>query len=252
MITRRPLPGESVEMYSPIGLKPIDTFTGKAPLGRLRVILDLQDELGQWRETDIKETRTPGDVIAFPALGRSAFTTVPERKYRVRIEAEYYMPFYTKTIPGGTIDGIEFKVFPYNDAIPPKIYPKDSAGIPYLSQVFRELLLVPAPNYPFPAQIMVLRGRVVNNLNQPIVGATVSWRVTEATLSAGGDVKLPGATAHKSGEFCLPIRPTHADHLTMPQEIDAFDPRSNKSTKLTNVIFPKAVKSNQELKIPTP
>ena len=111
---------------------------------------------------------------------------------------------------------------------------------------------MPAPNYPFSAQVLVLRGRVINTRGEPIVGATVSWRVTETTLSAGGDVKLPGASAHRPGEFSLPIRPTHPDHLTKPQEIDALDPRSNKSAKLVGIMIPQAVKSSQTITILTP
>ena len=253
MIRRRPLPGERMELYSPIGLIPIDSFTGKAPLGRLRVILDVRDDLGQWRETDIKETRTPGEVIAFPGLGRNAVATDPPRRYRVRMEAEFYMPFYTRTIPGGTIDGIEFSVFPYNDAVPPENYPADPVQFPnYLSGILRKVILMPAPNYPFSAQVLVLRGRVINSLGKPIVGATVSWRVTETTLSAGGAVKLRGgASSHPPGEFSLPIRPTHPDHLTKLQDIDAVDPRSNKAAKIT-VMIPQAVKLSQTITIPTP
>lgn len=252
MIRRRPLPGERLELYSPIGLIPVDGLTGKNPLGRLRVILDVRDDSGQWRETDIKETRTPAEVIAYPGLGRSASATDPPGLYRVRIEAEFYMPFY-KAVPGGTLDGIEFEVNPYNDAVPPKNHPKNPGGFPvYLSEVLRRVILVPAPNYPFSREILVLRGKVLNSLGEPIVGATVSWRVTEITLSAGGDVKLPGASAHKPGEFSLPIRPTNPDHLTTPQEIDAIDPRSNKSAKLTGVMIPQAVKSSQTITIPTP
>jgi len=252
MIKRRSLLGERLELYSPIGLIPVDSFTGKAPLGRLRVILDVRDDQGQWRETGIKETRTPGEVIAYPGLGRRAAAMDPPRRYRVRIESEFYMPFYTKTL-GGTVDGIEFSVFPYNDAVPPENYPGDPSQFPnYLSVVLRKVMLMPAPNYPFSAQVLVLRGRVINLLGKPIVGATVSWRVTETTLSAGGDVKLPGASAHQPGEFSLPIRPTHPDHLTKPQEIDAVDPRSNKSAKLTGVMIQQAVKSSQTITIPTP
>ena len=250
MIRRRPLPGESLELYSPIGLEPVDSLTGKKPLGRLRVVLDILDEQGRWRETDIKETRTPAEFIAYPGLGRSAVPTDPPRRYRVRIQAEFYMPFYTKT-PGGTQDGIVFSAFPYNDAVPPVDYPPNTTFPDYLRKVLRKVILMPAPNYPFSNQILVLRGRVVNLLGEPIVGATVSWRNTETTLSAGGDVKLPTASAHPPGEFSLPIRPTHPDHLIKPQDIDAFDPRSTKTGKIT-VTIPQAVKKSQTIKIATP
>jgi hypothetical protein len=251
MSKRRPLPGERMELYSPIGLIPVDSFTGKAPLGRLRVILDVRDELGRWRETDIKETRTPSEVIAYPGLGRRAVATDPVRLYRVRIEAEFYMAFYQN--PDGSIDGIKFAVFPYNDDIPPENYPTDPAGFPnYLGLVLRKVILMPAPNYPFSAEVLVLRGKVINSLGEPIVGAKVSWRNTETTLSAGGDVRIPGASAHRPGEFSLPIRPTLKDHLTKEQEIDALDRPSNTNAKLTKVMIPQAVKTSQTITIPIP
>jgi hypothetical protein len=252
MMKRRSLLGERLELYSPIGLIPVDNFTGKAPLGRLRVILDVRDEQGQWRETHIKETRTSGEIIAYPGLGRRALATDPIRFYRVRIESEFYMPFYQPNLDT-SIDGINFTVFPYNDDVPPENYPTDPAGFPnYLAQVLRKVILMPAPNYPFSAEVLVLRGKVINSLGEPIVGAKVSWRNTEITLSAGGDVRIPGASAHRPGEFSLPIRPTLKDHLTTEQEIDAVHRPSNTSVKLTKVMIPQAVKRSQTITIPIP
>jgi hypothetical protein len=86
MRRRRDLPGESTELYSPIGLLPVDAFTGGAPIGRLVAVLDTRDEGGNWRETDIRDVRTPGGMITYPGLERSAgIATQPERFYRVRI-----------------------------------------------------------------------------------------------------------------------------------------------------------------------
>jgi hypothetical protein len=251
MLRRRSLPGERLEMYSPIGLIPVDSFTGKSPLGRLRVFLEIRDELGQFRETDIKEVRTAGGVIAYPSLGRSAELDKPPRHYRVRVEAELYVPYYKGTTPGGTNDGIEFTTFPYNDAVPPKNYPKNAAGFPdYLKTVLRKVFLMPAPNYPFPDRVLVLRGVVKSILGEPIIGATVSWRATETAMTAGGTVRLPGtvASAHPAGEFGLPIRPTKPEHLTQKQEIDAVDPRTNKTAKI-KVSIPSAVRRNQIITI---
>ncbi len=254
MIRRRTLPGERLEMYSPIGLIPVDSFTGKSPLGRLRVILDIRNELGKWRETDIKEIRTAGGVIAYPGLGRSGGISPPPRRYRVRVEAEFYVPYYRGTVPGGTADGIEFTAFPFSDTVPPENYPKDPAGFPnYLQTVLRKILLMPAPNYPFPAQVLVLRGVVRDSHGEPITGATVSWRATETAMTAGGAAKPPGtvASSHPAGEFSLPIRPTKPEHLTTLQEIDAVDPRTGRDAKI-RVIIPRAVKSSQTITIPTP
>jgi hypothetical protein len=40
---------ETATLYSPIGLRLIDDFTGKTPLGRIDVLLDIQDAPSTWR-----------------------------------------------------------------------------------------------------------------------------------------------------------------------------------------------------------
>ncbi len=254
MIRRRALPGERLEMYSPIGLVPVDGFTGKSPLGRLAVFLDLLDQPGQWIETEIKEVRTASGVIAYPGLGRSAGADPKARReYRVRVEAEYYVPYYIAS-EGGTSDGITFTAFPYSDTVPPENYPQNANGFPdYLKKVMRKLFLMPAPNYPFPHQVLVLRGVVKNTRRQPIIGATVSWRATEIAITAGGTVKLPGtvASSHPAGEFTLPIRPTKPEHLTTDQEIDAVDPKSGRRATVS-VKPANAAKRNLTIVIATP
>lgn len=254
MIRRRKLPGERLEMYSPIGVIPVDSFTGKSPLGRLRVMLDVRTDTGEWQLTDVKEVRTAGGVITYPGLGRSPGMLQPPRRYRVRVESEFYMPFYQSPIPGRTAEGVEFMVFPYSDEVPPENYPDDPAGFPnYLEAVMRKLLLMPAPNYPFPDQVLVIRGAVRNSADKPIIGATVSWRATERVITAGGSVQLPGtvASTHPAGEFGLPIRPTKPEHLSTLQIIDAHDPVSGGDGQI-KVIVTQAVKKNQKITIPTP
>ncbi len=116
MIGWRNLPGEHTELYSPIGLRPVDEITGVAPLGKVRVNLDIKDGNGNWQITDIKPVITPGGVITFPGLERRAEVVgQPPRRYRIRLDAELYRPLY----PPGT-DGYEFDAFPYNDDNPPQ------------------------------------------------------------------------------------------------------------------------------------
>ncbi len=238
MIRRRSLPGERLELYSPIGLIPTDTFTGKSPLGRLRVLLDIRDDNHEWHETEIKEVRTPGGVIAYPGLGRSGDVTAEvERLYRVRVQAEFYVPLYKKTA-GGTFDGIEFTGFPYSDTQPPENYPKKPAEFPdYLKAVLKKMWLVPAPNYPFPDQVLILRGAVVRGgTGEPVIGAEVIWGNKETALTA------------EKGAFGLPMRVTQAEHMTDLQKIDARDPRTNQQGTIS-VIVPKAVGTNQTITV---
>jgi hypothetical protein len=131
MRTWRTLLGERLELYSPIGLRLIDAFTGAAPIGQIRPFLDVSDGSGGWRPTEIKAVRTPSHVLIYPGLERRAEVIgQPPRRYRVQIEAEGYRPFYRMTLEGRrfngppfyreTATGIEFDAFPYNDMTPPQ------------------------------------------------------------------------------------------------------------------------------------
>jgi hypothetical protein len=238
MMRRRSLPGERLELYSPIGLIPTDTFTGQSPLGKLRVFLDMRDDDGQWHETEMKEVRTPGGVIAYPGLGRTEDVAAAAlRRYRVRLKADFYLPLYAKTA-GGTLDGIEFTGFPYSNATPPDNYPKQPSDFPdYLTAVLKKVWLVPAPNYPFPDHVPVLRGGVVRaSAGEPVTGAEVSWGNRETALTA------------EQGAFALPMRVTEKKHLTDPQKIDAIDLRANQHGTIS-VIVPKAVGTNQTITV---
>jgi hypothetical protein len=124
----------------------VDEITGVAPLGKVRVNLDIKDGNGNWQTTDIKPVTTPGGVITFPGLERRAEVIgQPPRRYRIRLDAELYRPLY----PAGT-DGYEFDAFPYNDDNPPQ----------KIASEVQDALLKPATNYPFSTHLLVLRGYV--------------------------------------------------------------------------------------------
>ncbi|HMG72713.1 MAG TPA: hypothetical protein VK582_04370 [Pyrinomonadaceae bacterium] len=235
----RDLPGERLETYSPVGLIPTDAFTTREPFGRIKVMLDIREANGVWRQTDVKEIRTASGVIAYPGLGRSATVFCqPARRYRLRVEAEFYLPLYTKTAEG-TLEGIEFDGFPYNDTYPPKNYPAQAADFPdYLKSVLRKLWLVPAPNYPFPNHVRVLRGVVVeSNTERSVAGAEVSWGNKEIALT------------DKRGAFGLPLRVKGIEHLTEEQKIDANDRQVPLRQGTIKIIIPKALGTNQRIPI---
>lgn len=233
------MPGEGLEMYSPIGLIPTDFFTTKEPLGRIKVMLDTREGGGAWRLTDIKEVRTASGVIAYPGLGRAAVVVgQPPRRYRVRVESDFYLPLYTKTV-GGTLEGIEFDGFAYNDALPPHNYPKQASEFPaYLEAVLRKLWLVPSPNYAFPNHVRVLRGEVVDlNTKQPVSGAEVSWGNKETALT------------DKKGAFGLPLRVKKKEELTDKQKIDASDRQTTPRLGMKEIKIPEAVGTNLTITI---
>jgi hypothetical protein len=197
------IPAERRMLYSPIGLQLVDDFTGRAPHGGVRALLDRQDGAGGWEETAIKAVRTPSDVISYPGLGRSAHAAVqPPLRCRVRIDADYYRPDYLLHL-----DGVEFDVHAYDDDAPP-------AAVPVLQRVF----LMPAPNYPYPDPVRVLRGQVVNAANDPVGNVEVTEGTNERVLT---DAR---------GAFALPLR---WPPLTGLVQIDALDHRTGQNGQIT-------------------
>jgi hypothetical protein len=169
MRTWRTLPNEKSVLYSPIGLLPVDDLTGRLPVGNVRAFLDAQEAGGTWRATDVRAVVTHGGVITYPALGRRrAPLAQPPAHYRVRLEADHYIPSYRRDQ-----DGIEFDAFAYDDGNPPHSAP----------DMPDPLVLVPAPSYPFAAHLLVLRGVVIDAGGSPVRDAEVSIGATRRTLS---------------------------------------------------------------------
>jgi hypothetical protein len=129
-------------------------------------------------------------VITWPALGRRrAPLGQPPAHYRVRIEADHYIPGYRRDQ-----DGIEFDAFPYDDDNPPQSAP----GMP------DPLVLMPAPSYPFAGHLLVLRGVVVDAGGVPVPDAEVAIGTTRRTLTdARGCFAL--ATARPSAPATLQV-----------------------------------------------
>jgi hypothetical protein len=103
--------------------------------------------------------------------------------------------------------------------------------------VLKKVWLVPAPNYPFPDQVPILRGVVVRGgTGEPVIGAEVSWGNKETALTV------------EKGAFGLPMRVTEKEHITDLQKIDARDPQTNQQGTIS-VIVPKAVGTNQTITV---
>jgi hypothetical protein len=235
------LPGERLELYSPIGLRLIDDFTGGPPIGGVRAQLELRDESGNWRTTAIETRRTLSGILAYPGLERHAETVGrPPSRYRVKLEADFYRPLY-RMIPAGpvfgppfyqeTAAGIEFDVFPYNDTNPPTDYTVNPpVEIKLRAQ---DVMLVPAVNYPFPTHVRILRGKVVDATNKGVVDAEVKRSNTERGLSS------------EQGAFALPLR-WPPNGVSVP--IDAIDHRTGQMGTI-NITLPQALGSNQTITV---
>jgi hypothetical protein len=226
----------------------VDAFTGGAPIGSLSASLDAQGADGIWHSTGIKEVRTPSGVIAYPNLARSAEVPGQPRRYRVRVDAQFYQPLYLKDS-----DSIEFNAFPYNDSNPPADYPKRPEDFPdYLKKVLVKVMLMPAPNYPFPNHIFILRGAVVDKqTTEPVVRAEVFWGNKENTLTTGPPDPLDDqkrVLTVTKGVFALPMRITEREQLETKQTIDAFDHRTKRKGEI-QISIPQDLGRNQIIPI---
>ena len=219
MITFRMLAGETAMLFSAIGLRLVDEFTGKSPLGRVRAFLDQRDSAGAWRLTRLAPVRTPGGVLTYPGLERRREVAgQPARRYRVRLDADFYRPFYRSQF-----DGVEFDAFPFNDTNPPQTF----AAMP------QDELLLPSSAYPFPSHVRVLRGAVVDAGGLPVADVVVSQAGVERTLTDG------------RGAFALPLRWAAAG---VPIPVDAIDQRTGR-TGVKSVTLPQDLGTNQEITI---
>jgi len=166
-----PIPGEKFVMYSPVGLRPVDEFTARPPIGEVRATLEIADQ-GQYRHTDIEAVITPSSFLIYPGLGLSRDPkNAQPRKYRVSIDTEFYFPLYSAT-QGGTAAGIEFLAFPYDSTTPPAQPP-----------LVADLALLPAPNYPFQGAYPVIRGIVELQGGARVKGARVWLAQKERVIS---------------------------------------------------------------------
>jgi len=217
--TWRLLTSERKELYAPFGLRPVDDYTGNAPLGWIRAKLDVSDGSGGWRETEIKSAVTASGALTYPGLERRAEVIgQPSRRYRVRVETQFYLPLHRTNTAG-----IEFDAYPYNDTNPPQQY----AMLP------ADLILVPATNYSFPGHIAVLRGEVRDANGVVVADALVTEQNRERVLT------------DSRGSFALPLRwVASAGQAT----IDVVHARSGQVGAI-NIQLPQALGKSQTITI---
>jgi hypothetical protein len=210
---------ESMKLYSPIGLRLVDDFTGAGPRGRVDVFLDARDASGNWNATGVAAVKTLSGILSYPGLERHALVTgLPSRHYRVRLVAELYIPLYQRNS-----DGIEFDAFPYNDEHPPSSV---NVGT-------QDAVLTPAPNYRIEDHVPLLRGVVVDAANNPVKNALVTQGSKERVLT---DLR---------GAFALPLRWVAAN---TPVPVDAVDERTGRTGTIT-IQLPGSLSKNQKIQI---
>jgi hypothetical protein len=219
----RTQPDERARLHSPIGLRLIDEITGRAPVGWVRTLLDASDGAGGWRDTDLQAVISPAGVVTYPALERRAEVLgQPARKYRVRIEAQFYVPLFR-----ATQDAVEFDAFPYNHVTPPQNLSQIAATQP------QDVVLTPAPHYRFPSHIRLLRGEVVDGAGVPVPDVLVTEGTRERVLT------------DSRGTFALPLRWVASGATPV---IDATDQRNGRTGTIT-INFPQDLRTSQTITI---
>jgi hypothetical protein len=197
------LPKEQQILFSPIGLRLIDEFTGHPPSVRVHAGLDYEDSVGNWHPVDREPVVTPGGFLTYPGLGRSADPLAERvRRYRVTLLSDYYRPEYLRTV-----DGIVFDVHPYNDE-----HPLPPAVVPDVPQT--ELVL-PNSSYRYESQVRVVRGLVQDIAGRPVPNVEVSEGLRERVLT------------DERGSFALPLR--WPDFNAAGVALDAVDHRTGRS-----------------------
>ncbi len=215
-----PQRAEHTFLYCYAGFRLIDDLTQAAPLGRTTAFLDLEDANGDWQLTGIDPVITPSGVLTYPGLERHAdLFGRNARRYRLRLKPELYVPWYRNDA-----DGIEFLAPPYNDNNP----------VANFARVPADALLTPAPNYPFPDHVPVLRGVVVDANDVPVPDATVMQ-----------GVNIRQAVTDERGTFALALRWTQVGPAI---HIDASDHRTGRVGSI-DIQIPGDLGKNQKIQI---
>jgi hypothetical protein len=202
-----------------VGLRLLDELNGETRIGNVWATLDVLEVNRSWRQTDTREVRTPSGVVAYPGLERHADVTGLEpRQYRVRLTAEFYVPYYR-----ANSNGIPFTAYPFNDTNPPAV----------IVGMATDTLLLPAPNYPFATHIPVLRGLVIDAARKPVPDAYVTQTSKERVLT------------DSRGTFALPLRWAQ---LNVRISIDATDQRTGRHGSI-QIRLPDSLRQSQTIPI---
>ena len=187
MMTRpgwQPATGERSVSFSPVWFRLLDDLTGQPPLEPVLVRLDRR-EGAEWLPTDLPATVTPAGMLAYPGLERRRETTgTPPRRYRVRVEAEWYRPLYQELT-----GGLGFDALPHNDHVQPP------------PPARRDLVLLPSVTYPFGTHIRPLRGVVVDQAGAPVENVLIQNQTQVGTVT-----RLERVLSDDRGAFALALR----------------------------------------------
>jgi hypothetical protein len=170
---------------SPVWLRLVDTFTGRAPAGRVSLRIERRDG-NQWRAVEIPYELKPSGDLAFVNLGRVARGHAGnQREYRITATADQ-----TVAEASGGGPSMVFSITTWSPDAPPP------------TPQIREIRCYPAPDYPFGPSVPFVSGTVVDQgTGNPVGRARV--RVTETVL---GNPLVEEVRTNDAGWFRVPLR----------------------------------------------
>jgi hypothetical protein len=189
------VPLERSALHSPAWFIPFDDYARRVRGAGVTVQLDRFED-GGWLPLDDAAVRTPSAAFAYPGLGRcrEPWAARP-RRHRARFAAPGYQPLYPadgRPYSAGLV-GVEFLVYPYDDAHPPAVATEP-----------RLVRLLPGVSFPYPPGVRTVHGAVVDAATaQPIANALVEAQGrTSRDLTPWHERTLSDAT----GAFRLALR----------------------------------------------
>ncbi|MFE9065403.1 carboxypeptidase-like regulatory domain-containing protein [Streptomyces violaceusniger] len=162
------VPLERSTLHSPVWFIPFDDYARRVHGAGVTVRLDRYED-GGWLPLDDMAVRTPSAAFAYPGLGRCAEPWAARpRRHRARFAAAGYQPLYPADGQpfSAALMGVEFLVYPYDDAHPPPVVTEP-----------RLVRLLPSVSFPYPPGLRTVHGAVVDAVTRaPVAGALVEAR----------------------------------------------------------------------------
>jgi hypothetical protein len=170
---------------SPLWLRLVDVFTGRAPAGRVSLKIERREGIG-WRVVEVPYELKPSGDLAFVNLGR-----VP--RGRAGDQREYRMMATVQQTITETSAGAASMVFSVTTW---------SADAPPPTPQITEVRCYPGPDYPFGPSVPLVSGAVTDQVTgTPVARARV--QVTETLL---GTQRVEEVRTNDAGWFRVPLR----------------------------------------------
>lgn len=167
---------------TPIWLRLVDTFTGRAPRD-LHVLIERRVSVSEWVVLEIPHQLSSNGDLGFLGLGKARAGSVGSFDVRVTVSAPG-----TVVDAGGGAERWEGTVAVWTDRTPP-------------TPTAQVVQLFPAPDYAFGPGVPLLAGRVLDAGGDPVDRAEVRASETVGTATLVEEVRT-----RPNGWFRLPLR----------------------------------------------